>query len=133
MSHADSLASNPANGELLSRIRREARETIHDRSPTGDRPLAQLEPANVAARAGKMEEAWQIGIDRRKLLCYTILQRLGLMQDDKRESKDRRRFLKRLAIGAGLTAPVLVTLSDRKVVAQSGGPTPTTSATPPPS
>lgn len=109
------------------------RETIHDRSPTGDRPLAQLVPANFAARAGKMEEAWKIGIDRRKLLCYTILQRLGLMQDDKRESKDRRRFLKRLAIGAGLTAPVLVTLSDRKVVAQSGGPTPTASATPPPS
>lgn len=51
-----------------------------------------------------------------------------------KHDKDRRRFLKRLAIGAGLAAPVLVTLSDRKVVAQTGNPTttPTTTPTPPP-
>ena len=40
--------------------------------------------------------------------------------------KDRRRFLKKLAIGAGLSLPVVVTLTNRKVAAQSnGGPTPT--------
>ena len=48
------------------------------------------------------------------------------MDQEDRQTKDRRRFLKRLAIGAGLAAPVLVTLADRKVVAQTGpGPTPT--------
>lgn len=48
------------------------------------------------------------------------------MENKSEETKDRRRFLKRLAIGAGLAAPVVVTLADRKVVAQTGpGPTPT--------
>ena len=49
--------------------------------------------------------------------------------DESRESRDRRRFVKRLAVGVGLSIPAVVTLMNRKVAAQSG-PTPT--ATEPP-
>jgi hypothetical protein len=61
-----------------------------------------------------------------------VLQQLKPMMNQDGESKDRRRFVKRLAIGVGLSAPLLVTLSDRKVVAQSGGPTPTATPGPTP-
>jgi len=54
------------------------------------------------------------------------------IRDKNDPSKDRRRFLRKLTLGAGLAAPALVTLSNRKLAVNSGGPTPTPTSTQPP-